>query len=145
MHQCSKNWISSAAMAASLTNQDDESGQAAESAVTGQPRWLRRSSLDLWPACPVFSWGVLPRIEMLYQSKIILESNRPRSESAGSNIHLFCGGMCWWFACRQSDRTITHRSSSSLGSFLLMTASSLLVNIWKGAEDSQSHGGPFLS
>lgn len=49
--------------------------------------------------------------------------------------------LCWvcWFACRQSDRTITHRSSSSLGSFLLMTASSLLVNIWKDAEDSQSH------
>lgn len=39
--------------------------------------------------------------------------------------------------------TITHRSSNSLGSFLLMTASSLLVNIWKGAEDSQSYGTLF--
>lgn len=39
-----------------------------------------------------------------------------------------------------SDWTVTHRSSSSLGNFLLMTASSLLANIWKGAEDRQSHG-----
>lgn len=39
-----------------------------------------------------------------------------------------------------SDWTVTHRSSSSLGNFLLMTASSLLANIWKGAEDSQSRG-----
>lgn len=30
---------------------------------------------------------------------------------------------------------VTHRSSSSLGSFLLMTASSLFVNIWKATEE----------
>lgn len=76
-------------MAASLTNQGDESGQAAESAVTGQPRWLARPSLDLWPACPVFSWEFLPHIEMLYQSKIILESNHPRRLEALGQISIY--------------------------------------------------------
>lgn len=38
---------------------------------------------------------------------------------------------------------VTHRSNSSLGSFLLMTASSLFVNIWKGAEDNISTGSMF--
>lgn len=38
---------------------------------------------------------------------------------------------------------VTHRSNSSLGSFLLMTASSLFVNIWKDAEDNISPGSLF--
>lgn len=77
-------------MAASLTNQDDESGQAAESAVTGKPSLIYGLQF-------LFSHGLrhfLPLIEMLYQSKIVLESNHLSDESAGSNIHLFCGGMC---------------------------------------------------
>lgn len=40
-------------------------------------------------------------------------------------------------------QNVTHRSNSSLGSFLLMTASSLFVNIWKGAEDNISPGSLF--
>lgn len=43
-------------MAASLTNQDNESGQAAESAVTEQAGSLARPRLDLWPSNSVFSW-----------------------------------------------------------------------------------------
>lgn len=56
-------------MAASLTNQNDESGQAAESAVAGKPSLIYglqfRFSHGLW--------HFLAPIEMLYQSQIILE------------------------------------------------------------------------
>lgn len=78
-------------MAASLTNQDDETGPAAESAVAGKPSLIYGLQFR-------FSHGpwhfFLPLIEMLYQSKIILESNHPSDESAGSNTHLFCEGVC---------------------------------------------------
>lgn len=57
--------------------------------------------------------------------------------------HLCISDCCEFFAW-QSDvyNDVTHRSSSSLGNFLLMTASSLFVNIWKGADDSISPGNP---
>lgn len=50
-------------------------------------------------------------------------------------------GLVW----RVGFPDVTHRSSSSLGSFLLMTASSLFVNIWKaGQERSLVAGEPSL-
>lgn len=39
--------------------------------------------------------------------------------------------------------SVTHRSNSSLGSFLLMTASSLFVNIWNDKEHNVSTGRVF--
>lgn len=43
---------------------------------------------------------------------------------------------------RKDTDGVTHRSSSSLGSFLLMTASSLFVNIWKAKEEKTE---PYIS
>lgn len=58
-------------MAASLTNQDDEPGQAAASALAEQAGWLARPRLELRPSHSVFSWALefFPLIEMIYESK----------------------------------------------------------------------------
>lgn len=72
--------LNEASMAASLTNQDEESGQAAESAVTVQAGWLAGKA-QAWVMAFKLSFLMgsgtfFPLIKIIYESKIILESSR---------------------------------------------------------------------
>lgn len=77
-YQGSNNWMRLPWLPAPQIRLRSLAKQQRQQAQNRQAGWLARPRLELWPSNSVFSWaleGFFPLIEMIYESKIIPESN----------------------------------------------------------------------